>query len=250
VQADGDARRALNAIESAAALEGRGGTNSAENAREALQLRIARYYKGGNEHYNMLSAYHKSLRGCYPHAALYLLALLIDGGGDPIILFGRAFALAAEYIGLADPEALKLAVAARDAYHMLGPPEGYLPLAEMTIYLATAPKSNSGMVALGRAMEAARETPAAPVPLHIRNAPTRLMGDLGYGRGYRYAHDEADAYAAQEYLPEALVGSRFYEPHDLGYEKRIGERLAYWEERRRSAEDSGGTPGKVDDPAP
>jgi putative ATPase len=250
VQSDGDARRALNALESAAALAGRGATITADNAREALQLRFARYDKGGDEHYNMLSAYHKSLRGSDPQAALYWMARLIDGGGDPMVLFRRAIAMAAEDVGLADPEALKLAVAARDAYHMLGPPEGFLPLAEMTVYLATAPKSNSAMMALGRAMEAARDTPAAPVPLHIRNAPTRLMGDLGYGRGYRYAHDEADAYAAQEYLPEALVGRRFYEPHDLGYEKRIGERLTYWEERKRSAGQKGATPGKEDDAAP
>ena len=142
-------------------------------------------------------------------------------------LFRRAIAMAAEDIGLADPNALVMAVAARDAFHMLGPPEGYLPLAEMTIYLATAPKSNSAKVALGEAMAAAQDTPAAQVPMHIRNAPTGLMKELGYGKGYRYAHDEAGGFAAGErYWPDDLEPPRFYEPVDRGLEIRIGERLA------------------------
>ncbi len=141
--------------------------------REALQKRFARYDKSGEEHFNALSAYHKSLRGSDPQGALYWMARMIDGGEDPMTLFRRAIAMAAEDIGLADPNALQLAMAARDAYHMLGAPEGYLPLAEMTIYLATAPKSNATKRALDGALAAARETPAAPVPLHIRNAPTR-----------------------------------------------------------------------------
>src|SRR5207302_2798454 len=142
-------------------------------AREAMQLRFARFDKWGEETYNMLSAFHKSLRGSDPQAALYWMARFVGGGGDPMVLFRRALAMAAEDIGLADPDALKLAVAARDAYHMLGAPEGYLPLAEMIIYLATAPKSNSAKVALGEAMKAAEETPADAVPLHIRHAPTK-----------------------------------------------------------------------------
>ena len=148
-----------------------------------MQKRFARYDKAGEEHFNLLSAYHKSLRGSDPQGALYWMARMLDGGEDPMTLFRRAIAMAAEDIGLADPNALVMAVAARDAFHMLGPPEGYLPLAEMTIYLATAPKSNSAKVALGAAMEAAQDTPAAPVPMHIRNAPTGLMKELGYGEG-------------------------------------------------------------------
>jgi putative ATPase len=161
------------------------------------------------------------------------MARMLDGGEDPMTLFRRAIAMAAEDIGLADPDALVMAVAARDAFHMLGPPEGYLPLAEMTIYLATAPKSNSAKVALGEALAAAQETPAAPVPLHIRNAPTGLMKQLGYGKGYRYAHDSPDAYLAQEYLPDELRGTAFYTPGAFGYEKRVAERMEWWEKRKR-----------------
>ena len=173
VEADGDARRALTVLEAAAAHVGQGGAITAEVAREAMQKRFARYDKAGEEHFNLLSAYHKSLRGSDPQGALYWMARMIDGGEDPMTLFRRAIAMAAEDIGLADPNALVMAVAARDAFHMLGPPEGYLPLAEMTIYLATAPKSNSAKVALGAALAAAQDTPAAPVPMHIRNAPDR-----------------------------------------------------------------------------
>jgi putative ATPase len=185
----------------------------------------------------MLSAFHKSLRGSDPQGALYWMARMIEGGADPMIMFRRAIAMAAEDIGLADPEALKLAVAARDAYHMLGAPEGYLPLAEMIVYLATAPKSNSAKAALGAAIEAAREHPAEGVPLHIRNAPTGLMKELGYGAGYQYAHDAAEAYIPQEYLPPVLRGSRFYEPGPFGFEKEIAKRLAWWEELRRKSEE-------------
>ena len=152
-------------------------------------------------------------------------------------LFRRALAMAAEDIGVADPNALIMAVAARDAFHMLGPPEGYLPLAEMTIYLATAPKSNSAKVALGAALEAARETPAEPVPMHIRNAPTPLMKELGYHRGYRYAHDSPDAYLPQEYLPDALRGRIFYAPGTFGHEKKIAERLQWWEKLKAEETD-------------
>jgi putative ATPase len=227
-EADGDARRALTVLEAAAAHVGPGGTIDAEVAREAMQKRFARYDKAGEEHFNLLSAYHKSLRGSDPQGALYWMARMLDGGEDPMTLFRRAIAMAAEDIGLADPAALQIAVAARDAFHMLGPPEGYLPLAEMTIYLATAPKSNSTKRALDAAMQAAQETPAAPVPLHIRNAPTALMKELGYHAGYRYAHDSPDAYLPQEYLPDELGGRTLYTPGGFGYEKRIAERLEWW----------------------
>jgi putative ATPase len=209
-----------------------------EVARDALQLRFARFDKGGEENYNMLSAFHKSLRGSDPQGALYWMARMIEGGADPMIMFRRAIAMAAEDIGLADPEALKLAVAARDAYHMLGPPEGYLPLSEMVVYLATAPKSNRSMVALTAALEAARAHPAEGVPFHIRNATTKLMKELGYNAGYQYAHDAPEAYIPQEYLPDALRGSRFYEPGPFGFEKEIAKRLAWWEELRKRASES------------
>jgi putative ATPase len=233
VEADGDARRALTVIEAAAAHVGPDGTITTEVAREAMQKRFARYDKGGEEHYNLLSAYHKSLRGSDPQGALYWMARMLDGGEDPMTLFRRAIAMAAEDIGLADPNALVIAMAARDAFHMLGPPEGYLPLAEMTIYLATAPKSNSAKVALGQALAAAQETPAAPVPLHIRNAPTGLMKELGYGKGYRYAHDSPDAFAPQEYLPDEHRGTANYTPGGFGYEKRVAQRMEWWENRKR-----------------
>jgi putative ATPase len=236
VEADGDARRALTVLDAAAAHVGPGGAIDVDVAREAMQKRFARYDKAGEEHFNLLSAYHKSLRGSDPQGALYWMARMLDGGEDPMTLFRRAIAMAAEDIGLADPNALVMAVAARDAFHMLGPPEGYLPLAEMTIYLATAPKSNSTVVALGAAMAAAQDTPAAPVPMHIRNAPTGLMKDLGYGAGYRYAHDSPDAYLPQEYLPDELRGTSFYAPGPFGYERKVAERLEWWEKKKAGGE--------------
>jgi putative ATPase len=242
--ADGDARRALNALEAAAALVGVSGHIDAASARDALQLRFAHADKGGEEHYNMLSAFHKALRGSDADGALYWMARFIEGGGDPMILFRRAIAMSAEDIGLADPHALTLAVAARDAFHMLGPPEGYLPLSEMVVYLATAPKSNSALMALHHALEAARATPAAPVPLHIRNAPTPMMKQLGYGAGYRYAHDDPEAYTPQEYLPPELRGTRFFQPHETGFEISIAERMAQWERRKRAVQDA--TPDRAD----
>jgi putative ATPase len=236
-EADGDARRALTVLEAAAEHVGAHGSIDESVAREAMQLRFARFDKWGEETYNMLSAFHKSLRGSDAQGALYWMARFVEGGGDPMILFRRALAMAAEDIGLADPEALKLVVAARDAYHMLGPPEGYLPLAEMVVYLATAPKSNSAKVALGEAMKAAQDTPAEAVPLHIRNAPTNLMKELGYHAGYQYAHDVPEAYIPQEYLPDKLRGRTFYQPGPYGFEKEIGKRIAWWEELKRRKAD-------------
>jgi len=232
VEADGDARRALTVLEAAAAQVGTGGRITAVTARDAMQKRFPHHDKSGETHFNMLSALHKSLRGSDPNGALYWMARMIEGGEDPMTIFRRAIAMSAEDIGLADPNALQIAVAARDAYHMLGPPEGYLPLAEMIIYLATAPKSNSAYRALNAAFEAARETPAAPVPMNIRNAPTRLMKELGYGEGYQYAHGVPEAYIPQEYLPDALRGMEFYEPGPFGFEKDVAKRLAWWAELR------------------
>ena len=242
-EADGDARRALTVLEAAADHVGAGGRITAVAAREAAQLRFSHYDKGGEETYNILSAFHKSLRGSDPQAALYWMARMLEGGQDPMVIFRRAIAMAAEDIGLADPEALKLAVAARDAYHMLGAPEGYLPMSQMVIYLATAPKSNSSYRALSAALDAARAHPAAQVPLHIRNAPTKLMKELGYHEGYQYAHSVPEAYIPQEYLPEALAGASFYEPGPFGFEKEIAKRLAWWDELRARARDAG-TPGR------
>ena len=236
VQADGDARRALAALESAAFQVGQGGHVSLAILAEAFAKRVPLYDQAGEEHFNLLSAYHKSLRGSDPQGALYWMARMLEGGEDPLTLFRRAIAMAAEDIGLADPQALQLAVAAREAFRQLGPPEGYLPLAELTIYLATAPKSNSVVRALGASLELARESPAEPVPLHLRNAPTGLMKQLGYGREYRYAHDYPGHYVAQAYLPERLQGAELYQPGELGYEKRVAERLAHWRKRAEAGD--------------
>ena len=238
---DGDARRALGVLEGAAGLA-RAGAGDAEPsphitlalAKEALQHRFATYDKGGEEHYNVISALHKAVRGSDPDGALYWLARMIDGGEDPLYIARRMVRMASEDIGLADPLALQVTIAARDAYHFLGSPEGELALAEAALYLATAPKSNRTYEAWGSAMARARETTGAPVPLHIRNAPTGLMKELGYGRGYRYDPAEAEGIADQDYLPDALRGEVFYRPGRFGAEKAIGERLAWWAERRRA----------------
>jgi putative ATPase len=232
--ADGDARRALTVLEAAAMHVGEKGRITEAEVREAMQLRFQRSDKSGEEHYNMLSAYHKSLRGSDPQAALYWMARMIEGGADPMSLFRRGIAMASEDIGLADPEALKLAVAARDAFHMLGPPEGYLPLVQMTVYLATAPKSNAVVEALGAALEAAKNSPAAPVPMNIRNAPTKLHAELGYHEGYKYAHNYEEGYVWQPTLPEGLEDAEFYKPGKLGFEKEIAKRLEYWRSLRPS----------------
>jgi putative ATPase len=245
-QSDGDARRALTVLENAARLVGPRGALTEPQIVQALGRRVPAYDKSGEAHFNLLSAYHKSLRGSDPQGALYWMARMLEGGEDPMTLFRRAIAMAAEDIGLADPEALKLAVAARDAYHMLGPPEGYLPLAEMTIYLATAPKSNRSAVALWEALAAARRSPAEPVPLHIRNAPTGLMKDLGYGAGYQYAHDAPTGYIPQEYLPESLRGTAFFKPGDIGFEKRIRERMEWWEKQKADGRTGGPADGRKD----
>jgi len=236
-ESDGDARRALTALEASATDVGDGGMITVDTVRDALQKRFALHDKSGEAHFNLLSALHKSLRGSDPNAALYWAARMIEGGEDPMTIFRRSIAMAAEDIGVADPQALQLAVAARSAYHVLGPPEGYLPLAEMLVYLATAPKSNSAYRALGAAMDAARETPGEGPPMNIRNAPTKLMKELGYHAGYKYAHDSEDAYIPQEYLPEKLRGSVFYQPGPFGFERDIAKRLAWWDELKKKAQD-------------
>ena len=244
--ADGDARRSLVALEAAGHIVAPGGRIALETAREALQLRIQRSDKSGDVHFDQLSAFHKSLRGSDPQGALYWAARLVEGGEDPMVLFRRATAMASEDIGLADPQALQQAVAAREAYHMLGAPEGYLPLAQLIVYLATAPKSNRVKLALDAALQAARDSAGAPVPPHIRNAPTKLMKDLGHGAGYRYAHDSETGYCAQEYLPDELRGARFYEPGPFGFEKEVAKRLEWW---ARQKGESGGDPATPRGPA-
>ena len=235
VESDGDARRALNVLEAAAEHAGPGATLSIEVLRDALQRRVARYDKSGEEHYNLISAYHKALRGSDPQGALYWLARMIEGGEDPMYIARRTIRFASEDVGLADPQALRVALAAREAYNMLGTPEGELALAEAAVYLATAPKSNRVYMAWGAALEAAREYPAEGVPLHIRNAPTSLMKQLGYGKDYQYAHDVPEAYLPQKYLPDALEGSTFYEPGTFGFERDIAKRMAWWSELRERA---------------
>jgi putative ATPase len=202
---------------------------------DALQKRFAKYDKGGEEHFNLVSALHKAVRGSDVEGALYWLARMLAGGEDPLYLARRLVRIACEDVGLADPRALTVTLAAKDAYHFLGSPEGELALAEATVYLATAPKSNRVYKAFGEASSAAAAHPAEPVPLHIRNAPTKLMHELGYGEGYRYAHDYDGAYTAQEYLPETLRGARWYEPTDSGYEKTVKERIEWWQRRKRDA---------------
>jgi putative ATPase len=231
-QADGDARRALVVLEAAAAAVNDGERIGVEQVREALQLRFARHDKSGDVHFDQLSALHKSLRGSDPDAALYWAARLIEGGEDPMVIFRRSIAMAAEDVGLADPQALTIAVAARDAFHMLGAPEGFLPMAEMLVYLATAPKSNRVKEALGAAFDAARKTAGAAVPMHVRNAPTQLMKELGAGADYKYAHDSETGYVAQEYLPDELRGTRLYQPGPFGFEKEIAKRLEWWAKQR------------------
>ena len=239
-EADGDARRALQALEAAAEYVVGGGAPpgsrlSAPVIADALQKRFAKYDKSGDEHFNLISAFHKAVRGSDVEGSLYWLARMLAGGEDPLYIARRLVRIASEDVGLADPRALTVALAAKDAYHFLGTPEGELALAQATTYLATAPKSNRLLVAFGQAGEAAREHPAAAVPLHVRNAPTGLMKDVGFGAGYRYAHDAAEGYVAQEYLPPELKGARWYDPTDRGYEKTIRERIEWWERMKKEA---------------
>jgi putative ATPase len=238
--ANGDARGALNILEVAVALAPeRGGRRRITEAtvREAAQRRTLLYDKAGEEHYNLISALHKSLRDSDPDAALYWLTRMLEAGEDRLYIVRRLVRFASEDVGNADPRALTLALAAKEAYDFLGSPEGELAIAQATLFLALAPKSNAVYVAYGEAQQDVRERPAEPVPLHIRNAPTRLMKDLGYGQGYQYAHDAPDARVDQDDLPDALRGREYYRPTGRGLEAEMGRRLAEWRkwraERRR-----------------
>ncbi len=231
--ADGDARVLLNTLEIAAAMvPPAAGPEPAVIPREvlerALEKKVLLYDRQGEEHYNLISALHKSLRGSDPDAALYWLARMLAAGEDPLYIARRLVRFASEDVGNADPQALALALAAMEAFRFLGPPEGELALAQAAVYLAAAPKSNRVYLAWGLAREAAENSGSLPVPLHLRNAPTGLMRELGYGRGYRYAHDSPEGYLPQEHLPEELQGRVFYRPSPHGMEREIAARLQRW----------------------
>jgi putative ATPase len=240
--ANGDARSALNLLElSVAAAPAVDGSRRVDVTRveQAIQRRTLLYDKSGEEHYNLISALHKSMRNSDPDAAVYWLARMVEAGEDPLYIARRLVRFASEDIGNADPAALTVTVAAKDAVHFMGMPEGNTALAQAAIYLATAPKSNAVYEAYSRAAEDAQRDVAQPVPLHLRNAPTKLMKDLAYGKGYKYAHDEADAVADMSCLPPALEGRKYYEPRERGFEKEIKRRLDGWEELKKKRRTSG-----------
>jgi putative ATPase len=223
--ANGDARFALNTLDYAAAGVDPGGTITTEIVAEAAQRRAATYDKSGDDHFDAISALHKTLRGSDPQAALYWLARMLERGDDPLYVARRLVRFATEDIGLADPDALPLAIAAQQAVHFLGMPEGALALAELAVYLALAPKSNAVYRGYGAARADVEQTRNDPVPIHLRNAPTRLMRELGYGKDYRYAHDFAGGVVAQQNLPANLSGRRYYAPTDRGFERELAARL-------------------------
>ncbi|MBI5559460.1 MAG: replication-associated recombination protein A [Deltaproteobacteria bacterium] len=230
--ADGDARRLLNSMEIAASLAvlDESGTRcvSLRAMEDGFQRNSLRYDATGEEHYNLISALHKSMRDSDPDGSLYWLARMLKSGEDPLYIARRLIRFATEDIGNADPQALAVSLNARESYHMLGSPEGELALVQAVIYLATAPKSNAAYVAYSKVISDIERTGSLPVPLHIRNAPTRLMKELGYGKGYQYAHDSPVALVDQDHLPEELCGVRYYEPTNRGHEAIIKDRLTKW----------------------
>ncbi|HEX5110650.1 MAG TPA: replication-associated recombination protein A [Vicinamibacterales bacterium] len=243
--ANGDARSALNLLEFAAASAPMDPHTCVRQLdlpqlEHSIQRRALLYDKNGEEHYNLISALHKSMRNSDPDAAVYWVARMLEAGEDPLYIARRLVRFASEDIGNADPQALTVAVAAKDAAHFIGTPEGNTALAQAAIYLATAPKSNAVYTAYSAAAADAHTQAADPVPLHLRNAPTRLMKQLDYGRGYQYAHDEPEAVASMDCLPESLTGRHYYRPTERGFEKEIKRRLDAWErikaERRKSDE--------------
>lgn len=234
--ASGDARRALNTLEQAAVLAKKtpeGKIIALGDVEKASQRKMLRYDRAGEEHYNIISALHKSMRGSDPDAALYWFARMIEGGEDPLYIARRVVRFATEDVGMADPKALEICIAATESYRFLGSPEGELAIAQAIVYCATAPKSNSIYTAFSEVRREARTRGELPVPLHIRNAPTGLMKDLGYGRGYRYDHDSEDGFSGQEHLPDELRGKTYYHPGGFGYEKTVAERMRWWEERKK-----------------
>jgi len=236
VYANGDARAALNLLElavSAAPLADGVRIVDAARVTETAQKRALLYDKSGEEHYNIISALHKSMRNSDPDAAVYWLARMLEAGEDPLYVARRLVRFASEDIGNADPQALTVAVAAKDALHFIGMPEGNTALAQAAIYLATAPKSNAVLEAYVQAAADAQRDVAEPVPLHLRNAPTKLMKDLAYGKGYKYAHAEEDSIADMTCLPPALEGRKYYDPKERGFEKEIKRRLDGWAEIKK-----------------
>jgi putative ATPase len=231
-ESQGDARTALNTLETATALTAQQEI-SISSLQEAMQKRALLYDKSGEEHYNVISAFIKSLRGSDPDAALYWLMRMLEAGEDPLFIVRRMIVFASEDIGNADPRALQVAVAAKDAVHFVGLPEGKIPLSQAVTYLATAPKSNASYKAMLEAVKDVEEKGALPVPLHLRNAPTPLMEKLGYGKGYRYAHHFPGHVVDQEHLPKELENRKYYDPSDSGYEKTIKERMRGWEEKKK-----------------
>jgi len=227
--ARGDARLGLNALEAAADLAATKGLTTIDLrlAEEAAQHRALLYDKAGDEHYNVISAFIKSLRGSDPDAALYWMLRMLDAGEDPLFIARRMIIFAAEDVGNADPRALQVAVAAKDALHFVGLPEGRIPMAQAVTYLATAPKSNASYAAMLAAAADVKQHGPLPVPLHLRNAPTPLMKQLGYGRDYKYAHDYEGHVVAQQHLPDALKARRYYEPSEMGDERQIKDRVAH-----------------------
>jgi putative ATPase len=235
--ADGDARTTLNNLDVVSSLVFSGQKPSADDKidritlqdlENALQKKALVYDKSGEEHYNLISALHKSLRGSDPDAALYWLARMLAAGEDPLYIARRMVRFASEDVGNADTNALTVCMNAMHAFKFLGPPEGELALAQAAVYLATAPKSNSIYAAYGKVNQVIKESGSLPVPLHIRNAPTGLMKELAYGKGYKYAHNYKNAYAPQDYLPDEIKGQEFYSPTDRGYERTIKQRLEKW----------------------
>ncbi len=248
---DGDARTALNNLEAAASMiVGRPAAErilTAEMVQEALLKKALLYDKTGEEHYNLISAFHKSMRGSDPDATLYWLGRMLMAGEDPLYILRRMVRFASEDIGLADPQALTLTMAAQQAYHFIGQPEGELAIAQAAVYLACAPKSNTLYVDYGETRELIHKTGYLPVPLHIRNAPTALMKALDYAKGYKYAHDYQGAYVVQEYLPEKLQGKILFHPSEAGEEKTIKHRVDHWRQIKKTMEkqhEKNGEPGQ------
>jgi len=229
---DGDGRYLLNLAEDLFAVGG--ASLNTEALVKAVQKRAPIYDKSRDEHYNLISALHKSLRGSDANASLYWLARMLVGGESPLYIVRRLVRFAVEDIGLADPDAVHQALAAKDTFDFLGSPEGELAIAQAVIYLATAPKSNAAYAAFSQATQSARETGSLSPPKHILNAPTRLMKDLGYGKDYAYDHDAADSFSGQNYFPDNMVRVEFYIPSERGFEREVGKRLAYWRKLRDS----------------
>jgi putative ATPase len=239
--ANGDARVALNLLEMIllTTIPDPKGIRyiQKKDLEEVLQRKSFLYDKSGEEHYNLISAFHKSLRGSDPDAALYWLGRMLEAGEDPLYIARRMIRFASEDVGNADPQALQVAVAAKEAFHFIGLPEGDLALAQAAVYLATAPKSNALYTAYQGVQRDVRELQNMPVPLHIRNAPTSLMKDLGYGKGYQYPHDFPEHFVPEEYLPDNLKGKIYYHPTDQGFEGEIKKRLDHWRKKRNKSKD-------------